>query len=165
MFKTLGPNDDSYLNSVSVPEVIETVRVSPPVIITPLQDVLVKEGFPALLQCHVSGEGTNLCSPYLPAVLLSCIQPSIICSCIIGIIQMILSEPCVSTVSPDLQVSWFSKDREVRQSDIFRMSHLGGTCQLEISGVLPEHEGEFSCLATNAAGMVTCAATLNLDGE
>lgn len=68
-------------------------------------------------------------------------------------------------MSPDLQVSWFSKDREVRESDIFRMSHYGGNCQLEIARILPEHEGEFSCIATNPAGMVTSAATLNLDGE
>lgn len=68
-------------------------------------------------------------------------------------------------VSTDLQVSWFCRDREVRQSDIFRMSQYGETCQLDISRVLPAHEGEYSCVATNSAGMVTCAATLNIDGE
>lgn len=68
-------------------------------------------------------------------------------------------------MSPDLQVSWFLNDREIRQSDIFRMSHYGDTCQLEISRVLLDHEGEYSCVATNSAGMVTCAATLNIDGE
>lgn len=71
----------------------------------------------------------------------------------------------MNAVSPDLQISWFCNDREIRQSDIFRMSHYGETCQLEISRVLPDHEGEFSCVATNAAGMVTCAATLNIDGK
>ncbi|MEQ2173687.1 hypothetical protein GOODEAATRI_000003 [Goodea atripinnis] len=63
----------------------------------------------------------------------------------------------------DLQISWFCNDREIRQSDIFRMSHLDETCLLEISRVLPSHEGEYSCIATNSAGMVTCSATLNLD--
>lgn len=45
------------------------------------------------------------------------------------------------------------------------MSHYDDTCLLEISRVLPSHEGEYSCVATNLAGMVTCAATLNIDGE
>lgn len=67
--------------------------------------------------------------------------------------------------SPDLQVSWFCKNREIKESDIFRMSHYGENCQLEISRVLLQHEGEYSCVATNSAGMVTCAATLNIDGE
>lgn len=65
----------------------------------------------------------------------------------------------------DLQISWFCKDREIKQSDIFSMSQYGDTCQLEISRVLPGHEGEYSCVVTNAAGMVTCAATLNIEGE
>lgn len=45
------------------------------------------------------------------------------------------------------------------------MSHYDDTCLLEISRVLLSHEGEYSCVATNLAGMVTCAATLNIDGE
>lgn len=71
----------------------------------------------------------------------------------------------MNTVPPDLQISWFCKDREIKQSDIFRMSQYGDTCQLVISRVLPGHEGEYSCVATNSAGMVTCAATLNIEGE
>ncbi|RVE61151.1 hypothetical protein OJAV_G00167850 [Oryzias javanicus] len=68
-----------------------------------------------------------------------------------------------SVSGEDLQVSWFCNDREIRQSDIFRMSHFDETCLLEISRVLPSHEGEYSCIAQNSAGMVTCSATLNLD--
>lgn len=45
------------------------------------------------------------------------------------------------------------------------MSHGGDRYQLEISTVLPSHEGEYSCVASNPAGTVTCSATLNLDGE
>lgn len=45
------------------------------------------------------------------------------------------------------------------------MTHDGDRYQLEITKVLPSHEGEYSCVATNLAGMVTCSATLNLDGE
>jgi len=45
------------------------------------------------------------------------------------------------------------------------MSQSGETCQLDISSVLLDHDGEYSCVTTNSAGMVTCAATLNIDGE
>lgn len=71
----------------------------------------------------------------------------------------------MNTVFPDLQISWFLNEKELRESDIFKMSHYGETCRLEITRVLRNHEGEFSCLATNSAGMVTCAATLSIDGE
>lgn len=71
----------------------------------------------------------------------------------------------MNVVSPDLQISWFCNDREVQQSDVFRMSHYGDTCQLEISRALLNHEGEYSCVASNSAGTITCSATLNFDGE
>lgn len=69
------------------------------------------------------------------------------------------------TLCPDLQVSWFRGDRELVQSDLVKMSHYGDTYELEISKVLPTHEGEYSCVATNTAGLATCSATLHLDGE
>ncbi|TDH06470.1 hypothetical protein EPR50_G00113810 [Perca flavescens] len=117
-----GEATSSAALTVEVSEVAETVaRVSAPVLIAPMRDILVPEGNPAQFQCSVSGE--------------------------------------------DLQISWFCGDREIRQSDIFRMSHYGQTCQLEISRALPNHEGEYSCAASNSAGMVTCSATLNIDGE
>lgn len=62
-------------------------------------------------------------------------------------------------------MSWFFGDREIRQSDVYKMSHYGDIYQLDISRVSPSHEAEYSCVATNSAGMVTCTATLNLDGE
>uniref|UniRef100_A0A7N8YF05 Ig-like domain-containing protein n=1 Tax=Mastacembelus armatus TaxID=205130 RepID=A0A7N8YF05_9TELE len=45
--------------------VVESVaRVSAPVLISPMQSILVPEGRPAQLQCTVSGEGSDLCSRY-----------------------------------------------------------------------------------------------------
>lgn len=67
--------------------------------------------------------------------------------------------------APDLQISWFCDNRELRQSDIFRMSQDGDTYQLAISRVQPDHGGEYACVATNSAGMVKCSAMLNVDGE
>lgn len=45
------------------------------------------------------------------------------------------------------------------------MSQFDDGCQLEISRVYPEDEGEYTCVATNNAGTASCSATLTLDGE
>lgn len=45
------------------------------------------------------------------------------------------------------------------------MSQFEDSCQLEISRVYPEDEGEYTCVATNGGGTVSCTATLTLDGE
>lgn len=72
----------------------------------------------------------------------------------------LLPHPC-----PDVKISWFHKDKEIKQSEFFRMSQFDDSCQLEISKVYPEDEGEYTCKATNNAGTVSCSATLTLDGE
>lgn len=64
-----------------------------------------------------------------------------------------------------MKISWFHKEKEIKQSEFFRMSQFDDSCQLEISRVYPEDEGEYSCVATNSAGTVSCTATLTLDGE
>lgn len=71
----------------------------------------------------------------------------------------------MNSLCTDLQVSWFCNDRELRQSDDHRMSCVGETYQLDISRVLLNHEGDYSCVASNSSGVVTCGATLNIDGE
>ena len=45
------------------------------------------------------------------------------------------------------------------------MTQYDDYCQLEISRVFPEDEGEYTCVARNSAGMVSCSAVLKLDGE
>lgn len=64
-----------------------------------------------------------------------------------------------------MKISWFHKEKEIKQSDFFRMSQFDDSCQLEISRVYPEDEGEYTCVATNNAGTASCSATLTLDGE
>lgn len=46
-----------------VPEVAEVARVAPPVLNSPIRDILVTEGQPAQFQCTVSGEGRQHSSP------------------------------------------------------------------------------------------------------
>lgn len=64
-----------------------------------------------------------------------------------------------------MKISWFHKEKEIKQSEFFRMSQFEDSCQLEISRVYPEDEGEYSCVATNSGGTASCSATLTLDGE
>lgn len=64
-----------------------------------------------------------------------------------------------------MKISWFHKEKEIKQSEFFRMSQFEDSCQLEISRVYPEDEGEYFCVATNGGGTASCSATLTLDGE
>ncbi|KAF7709182.1 hypothetical protein HF521_016032 [Silurus meridionalis] len=65
----------------------------------------------------------------------------------------------------DLTITWFCKDKEIKQSNFFRMSQFDDSCQLEIARVYPEDEGEYTCVARNSAGMVSCSAVLQLEGK
>lgn len=62
-------------------------------------------------------------------------------------------------------MSWYRGEKEIKQSDVFRISTFDDTCQLEITRVYSEVEGEYTCVARNPAGMVSCSAHLKLDGE
>uniref|UniRef100_A0A3B4GBI3 Ig-like domain-containing protein n=1 Tax=Pundamilia nyererei TaxID=303518 RepID=A0A3B4GBI3_9CICH len=66
---------------------------------------------------------------------------------------------------PQPQVFWYKNSQEIKQSEFFRISQFDDSCQLEISRVYPEDEGEYTCMATNNGGTVSCSATLTLDGE
>lgn len=70
----------------------------------------------------------------------------------------------LSVFCPDVRISWFHREKEIKQSDFFRMSQFDDSCQLEISRVYPEDEGEYTCVAKNSAGSASCSATLTLDG-
>lgn len=72
---------------------------------------------------------------------------------------------CVLMLFLDLMITWFSKDKEIKQSSFFRMSQFDDSCQLEIARVYSEDEGEYTCVARNSAGMVSCSAVLKLEGE
>ncbi|KAM4608731.1 titin-like [Polymixia lowei] len=117
-----GGASSSASLTVEVPEVVSPEagpQLSAPVVISPLRDLQVAEGQPAMFQCSVSGE--------------------------------------------DVQITWYCNDREIRQSHNCKMSHFGETCQLDISRVLRDEEGEYTCIAQNSAGMVSCAASLTID--
>ena len=66
---------------------------------------------------------------------------------------------------PDVKISWYHGDKEIKQSDFFRMSQFVDSCQLEISRVYSEDEGQYTCVVRNSAGTVSCSASLKLDGQ
>ncbi|KAL7882204.1 hypothetical protein AOLI_G00090530 [Acnodon oligacanthus] len=65
----------------------------------------------------------------------------------------------------DLTITWYCKEKEIKQSNFFRMSQFDDICQLEIARVYSEDEGDYTCVARNSAGMVSCSAVLQLEGE
>ncbi|KAG7464081.1 hypothetical protein MATL_G00183490 [Megalops atlanticus] len=65
----------------------------------------------------------------------------------------------------DLKITWYCKDKEIKQSHFFKMSQFDDNCLLEIARAYPEDAGEYTCVARNSAGMVSCSAVLTLDGE
>ncbi|XP_051566259.1 titin-like [Myxocyprinus asiaticus] len=65
----------------------------------------------------------------------------------------------------DMAIKWYFKDKEIKQSEIYRVSQFDENCQLEIVRVYPEDEGEYTCVARNSSGMVSCSAVLKLDGQ
>lgn len=64
----------------------------------------------------------------------------------------------------DLKITWYFRDKEIVQSDNFRISQFDDSCQLEISRTYVADAGEYTCVARNSGGMVSCSAVLNING-
>lgn len=64
-----------------------------------------------------------------------------------------------------MKISWFHREQELKQSEFVRISQFDDSCQLEISRVYAEDEGEYTCVASNSGGTASCSAALTLDGE
>lgn len=74
---------------------------------------------------------------------------------------------CPATGEPAPSVTWYREDAEeaLETGGGGRFS-LGGSGELRISSVVPEDEGSYYCLASNAAGSVrSLSASLELAGE
>ncbi|XP_028847169.1 titin-like [Denticeps clupeoides] len=63
----------------------------------------------------------------------------------------------------DLKITWYHIDSEIRHSDSFRISQFDDNYQLEIARVFSQDGGEYTCVAGNSAGMVTCSAVLTVN--
>lgn len=127
--------------------------VAPPVVITPISSTSVHEGEAARFLCRVRGDseeqqGKNNHEQF---------------SIIPTNVEFVELFHCHSLT--DVKISWFQQEKEIKQSDFFRMSQFDDCCQLEISRVYREDEGQYTCVATNSAGKASCSASLTLDGE
>lgn len=50
------------------------------------------------------------------------------------------------------------------KSDNFRISQFDDICQLEIFRAYVADAGEYTCVARNSGGMVSCSAVLTVNG-
>ena len=68
--------------------------------------------------------------------------------------------------SPDPEIEWLRDDQKIEQGDRggrCRVTREEGKCSLEIQGVTPADEGEYSIVARNSAGIAQCTCQLLVD--
>ena len=61
---------------------------------------------------------------------------------------------------PTLKIEWFLNGQPIKLGSRFREGHDFGFVSLDISHVLPEDGGQYSCRATNSLGQAVCSANL-----
>ena len=63
---------------------------------------------------------------------------------------------------PSLKLEWFLNGQPIKLGSRFREGHDFGFVSLDISHVLPEDGGQYSCRATNNLGQAVCSANLSV---
>ena len=63
---------------------------------------------------------------------------------------------------PSLRLEWFLNGQPIKLGSRFREGHDFGFVSLDISHVLPEDGGQYSCRATNNLGQAVCSANLTV---
>lgn len=71
---------------------------------------------------------------------------------------------CKVTGSPEIKISWFKDDREIKDSAKYKMSLVGSTAVLRLMDVTVEDSGEYMCEAKNDAGKDTCSSVVAVKG-
>uniref|UniRef100_A0A8C3S624 Ig-like domain-containing protein n=1 Tax=Chelydra serpentina TaxID=8475 RepID=A0A8C3S624_CHESE len=66
--------------------------------------------------------------------------------------------------SPEIQVTWFKNNKEIRESNTYRMSFVNSVAVLDISDVKVEDSGSYSCEAVNDAGSDSCSTEIVVKG-
>ena len=63
---------------------------------------------------------------------------------------------------PSLKLEWFLNGQPIKLGSRFREGHDFGFVSLDITHVLPEDGGQYSCRATNNLGQAVCSANLTV---
>lgn len=71
---------------------------------------------------------------------------------------------CKVTGTPEIKITWFKDDRELKESDKYRMSFTKSLAVLHLSEVETEDSGEYICEAKNDAGKDTCSSVVTIKG-
>ncbi|XP_029766379.1 titin-like, partial [Terrapene carolina triunguis] len=67
---------------------------------------------------------------------------------------------CKIKGSPEIQVTWFKNNKEIRESNTYRMSFVNSVAVLDISDVKVDDSGSYSCEAVNDAGNDSCSTEI-----
>uniref|UniRef100_A0A670HYL6 Ig-like domain-containing protein n=1 Tax=Podarcis muralis TaxID=64176 RepID=A0A670HYL6_PODMU len=71
---------------------------------------------------------------------------------------------CKIKGSPEIQVTWYKNNKEIRESDTQRMSFANNVAVLDITNVKVDDSGSYSCEAANDAGSDSCSTEIVVKG-
>lgn len=71
---------------------------------------------------------------------------------------------CKIKGSPEIQVTWFKNNKEIRESDTHKISFANNVAGLDISNVKVDDSGSYSCEAVNDAGSDSCSTEIVVKG-
>ncbi|NXO00169.1 TITIN protein, partial [Rhinopomastus cyanomelas] len=69
---------------------------------------------------------------------------------------------CEVTGTPEIKITWFKDDRELKESDKYRMSFAKSLAVLRVIEVEAEDSGEYICEAKNDAGKDICSSIVTI---
>lgn len=71
---------------------------------------------------------------------------------------------CKIKGSPEIQVTWFKNNKEIRESNTHRMSFVNSVAVLDILEVKLDDSGSYSCEAVNEVGSDSCTTEVVVKG-
>ncbi|NXD75821.1 TITIN protein, partial [Halcyon senegalensis] len=69
---------------------------------------------------------------------------------------------CEVTGTPEIKITWFKDDRELKESDKYSMSFANSIAVLHVTEVETEDSGEYICEAKNDAGKDICSSIVTI---
>lgn len=71
---------------------------------------------------------------------------------------------CKIKGSPEIQVTWFKNNKEIRESNTHRMSFVNSVAVLDILEMKVDDSGSYSCEAANEVGSDSCTTEVVVKG-